>query len=98
MGLDDELREVELPQRQAHRLRSLSTAVLNPYDRSAALLFYGFAGLVVMLSFELLGATIVLDQPFADAVYGSANSLATVGPPPRSTMARSGRRSRSRHR
>ena len=80
VGLDDELREVELPQRQAHRLRSLSTAVLNPYDRSAALLFYGFAGLVVMLSFELFGAMIVLDQPFADAVYGSAKSLATVGP------------------
>ena len=80
VGLDDELREVELPQRQAHRLRSLSTAVLNPYDRSAALLFYGFAGLVVMLSFELVGAMIVLDQPFADAVYGSAKSLATVGP------------------
>ena len=80
VGLDDELREVELPQRQAHRLRSLSAAVLNPYDRSAALLFYGFAGLVVMLSFELFGAMIVLDQPFADAVYGSAKSLATVGP------------------
>ena len=80
VGLDDELREVELPQRQAHRLRSLSTAVLTPYDRSAALLFYGFAGLVVMLSFELFGAMIVLDQPFADAVYGSAKSLATVGP------------------
>ena len=57
-----------------------STAVLHPYDRSAALLFYGFAGLVLMLCFELFGAMIVLDQAFADAFYGSAKSLATVGP------------------
>jgi hypothetical protein len=33
-----------------------------------------------MLCFELVGAMIVLDQPFADAAYGSAKSLATVGP------------------
>ena len=82
VGLDDELREVELPPRQAHRMRSLATALFKPYDSSAALLFYGFAGLVVMLSFELFGAMIVLDQPFADATYGSAKSLATVGPNP----------------
>jgi voltage-gated potassium channel Kch len=80
VGLDLDLREVELPPRQAHRLRSLGTAVLRPYDRSAALLLYGFAGLVTMLCFELFGAMIVLDQPFADAAYGSAKSLATVGP------------------
>jgi Trk K+ transport system NAD-binding subunit len=82
VGLDEELREVELPPRQAHRVRSLATALFKPYDSSAALLFYGFAGLVVMLSFELFGAMIVLDQPFADATYGSAKSLATVGPNP----------------
>jgi Trk K+ transport system NAD-binding subunit len=80
VGLDQQLEEVELPPRQAHRLRSLTTAVLHPYDRSAALLFYGFAGLVAMLGFELFGAMIVLDQGFADAFYGSAKSLATVGP------------------
>ena len=80
VGLDEALEEVELPPRQAHRLRSLAAAVLRPYDRSAALLFYGFAGLVTMLCFELVGAMIVLDQPFADAAYGSAKSLATVGP------------------
>ena len=61
-------------------MRSLVTAVLHPYDRSAALLIYGFAGLVLMLSFELFGAMIVLDQGFADAFYGSTKSLATVGP------------------
>ena len=80
VGLDEELEEVELPPRQAHRLRSLTAAVLRPYDRSAALLFYGFAGLVAMLCFELFGAMIVLEQSFPDAFYGSAKSLATVGP------------------
>ena len=80
IGLGEDLRETELPPRQAHRARSLVAAVLHPYDRSAALLFYGFAGLVTMLSFELFGAMIVLDQAFADAFYGSAKSLATVGP------------------
>jgi Trk K+ transport system NAD-binding subunit len=82
VGLDEELREVNLPPRQAHRARSLVAAVLHPYDRSAALLFYGLAGLVTMFCFELFGAMIVIDQPFADAVYGSAKSLATVGPNP----------------
>ena len=80
VGLDAQLEEVELPPRQAHRLRSLVTAVVRPYDRSAGLLFYGFAGLVAMLCFELFGAMIVLEQGFADAAYGSAKSLATVGP------------------
>ena len=80
VGLGQDLEEVELPPRQAHRVRSFVTAVLQPYDTSAALLLYGFAGLVTMLCFELFGAMIVLDQPFADAFYGSAKSLATVGP------------------
>jgi hypothetical protein len=61
-------------------VRGFVTAVLQPYDRSAALLIYGFTGLVLMLAFELFGAMIVLDQAFADAFYGSAKSLATVGP------------------
>lgn len=79
-GLDEHLEEVDLPPQQPHRVRSLVTAVLHPYDRSAALLFYGFTGLVAMLAFELFGAMIVLDQAFADAFYGSTKSLATVGP------------------
>jgi Trk K+ transport system NAD-binding subunit len=80
VGLDERLEEVELPAQQARRARSLVTAVLHPYDRSGALLIYGFAGLVLMLAFELFGAMIVLDQGFADAFYGSTKSLATVGP------------------
>jgi TrkA-N domain len=64
------------------RLRSLAEAVFAPYDRSAALLFYGAIGLVVMLAFEWAGSMIVLDQSAADALYGSTKSLATVGPNP----------------
>ncbi len=79
-GLDEQLEEVDLPPQQPHRVRSLVTAFFHPYDRSAALLIYGFAGLVLMLCFELFGAMIVLDQGFADAFYGSTKSLATVGP------------------
>ena len=56
------------------------TAIFKPYDRSAALLFYGAMGLVFMLLAETFGAMIVLDQGFADALYGSTKSLATVGP------------------
>jgi Trk K+ transport system NAD-binding subunit len=80
VGLDERLEEVELPAQQARRVRSLVTAVLHPYDRSGALLIYGFAGLVLMLAFELFGAMIVLDEGFPDAFYGATKSLATVGP------------------
>ena len=60
--------------------RALLTAVFTPYDRSAALLFYGAIGLVVMLAAETGGAMVVLEQGFPDALYGSTKSLATVGP------------------
>jgi TrkA family protein len=60
--------------------RALLTAVFTPYDRSAALLFYGAMGLVFMLAAETAGAMIVLEQGFPDALYGSTKSLATVGP------------------
>ena len=46
VGLDAKLEEVALPPTRARRLRSLVEAVLAPYDRSAALLFYGSIGLV----------------------------------------------------
>ncbi len=60
--------------------RALLTAVLKPYDRSAALLFYGAIGLVTMLVAETAGAMAVLDQSFPNALYGSMKSLSTVGP------------------
>jgi hypothetical protein len=61
-------------------LRALATSIFAPYDRSAGLMFYGLMGLIFMLAFETVGAMIVLDQAFADALYGSTKSLATVGP------------------
>jgi Trk K+ transport system NAD-binding subunit len=82
VGLDAALNEIELPATRARRARSLVEAVLAPYDRSAALLFYGALGLVAMLIFETVGSMIVLDQAAADALYGSTKSLATVGPNP----------------
>ncbi len=82
VGLDQSLEEVSLPVPRARRLRSLVEAVFAPYDRSAALLFYGAIGLAAMLVFEWVGSMIVLDQGAADALYGSTKSLATVGPNP----------------
>ena len=82
VGLDVGLNQVPLPARRARRARSLVEAVFAPYDRSAALLFYGAIGLAVMLAFEWVGSIIVLDQAAADALYGSTKSLATVGPNP----------------
>ena len=75
---DGEREDFEPP--RTHVLRALATSIFTPYDRSAALLFYGAMGLVAMLAFETGGAMIVLDQGFADALYGSTKSLATVGP------------------
>jgi voltage-gated potassium channel Kch len=82
VGLDAALNEVALRPTAARRVRNLAEAVVAPYDRSAALLFYGAIGLVVMLAFEWVGSMLVLDQAAADALYGSAKSLATVGPNP----------------
>ena len=74
---------LELDRREkpgASILRALATSVFAPYDRSARLFFYGLIGLVFMLAAETGGAMAVLDQSFADALYGSTKSLATVGP------------------
>ena len=60
--------------------RALATSIFAPYDRSARLLFYGLMGLVLMLGIETVGTMTVLDQSFADALYGSTKSLVTVGP------------------
>jgi voltage-gated potassium channel Kch len=77
---DGPLERERLPRPRASRVRATATSVLRPYDSSAALLFYGFMGLAATLVFETAGAMIVLDQAFADALYGSTKSLATVGP------------------
>jgi hypothetical protein len=78
VGNDLGRREVHPP--ASRWARALVTAIFKPYDRSAALLFYGAMGLVLMLAVETGGAMAVLDQGFPDALYGSTKSLATVGP------------------
>ena len=76
----DEVTEkpLQLPRRQ--RGRALLRALLKPYDRSAALMFYGAIGLLAILVTETIAASIVLDQKIIDAFYGSAKTLATVDP------------------
>ena len=70
--------EVEVPRR--HRVRPLLRALLLPYDKSAALLFYGLLGLLGILVVETVLAAIVLDQKIVDSFYGAAKTLVTVDP------------------
>jgi voltage-gated potassium channel Kch len=58
------------------------TAILKPFDRSAALVFFGAVGLVVILVAETLAAAAVLDQGLVDAFYGAVKTLVTVDPNP----------------
>ena len=73
---------VPLPEVRARRLRALATAILRPFDRSAALVFFGAVGLVTILIAETVAAAIVLDQSLVDAFYGAVKTLVTVDPNP----------------
>jgi voltage-gated potassium channel Kch len=77
---DDKIVEkpVSVPRRS--RLRALGRALLTPYDKSAALMFFGALGLVAVLLTETFSAMIVLDQGLVDAFYGAAKTLVTVDP------------------
>lgn len=77
-GDDIEEVAVDIPDRR--RARALLGALLAPYDKSAALLFYGAVGLAVILLIETLAAAIVLPQNIVDAFYGAAKTLVTVDP------------------
>jgi Trk K+ transport system NAD-binding subunit len=70
--------EVDVPHR--HRVRSLLRALFLPYDKSAALLFYGLIGLLGILIIETVSASIVLPQNIVDSFYGAAKTLVTVDP------------------
>ena len=77
--------EVELaplPEVRARRARALATAILRPFDRSAALVFFGSVGLALILVGETVAAALVLDQPLVDAFYGAVKTLVTVDPNP----------------
>ena len=76
----DEVEEVPVEVRGRRRVRALLTALAKPYDKSAALLFYGAVGLIAILLVETIAATIVLPQGFIDAFYGAAKTLVTVDP------------------
>ena len=76
----DEVHEepIELP--RVRRGEALIRALLTPYDKSAALMFFGAIGLVVVLAVETAGGVIVLGQNVIDAFYGSTKTLVTVDP------------------
>ncbi len=79
---DGELERVALPEVRARRARALASAVLKPFDRSAALVFFGAVGLVLILIFETIAAALVLDQALVDSFYGAVKTLVTVDPNP----------------
>src|SRR5215213_314683 len=64
---------VELPRRR--RGEALLRALLTPYDKSAALMFFGAIGLAVVLGFETAGGVVVLGQSAIDSFYGSTKTL-----------------------
>ena len=70
--------EVDLPDRR--RARNLGAALLKPYDKSAALLFYGALGILAILLIETIMAAVVLPQNIVDAFYGASKTLVTVDP------------------
>ena len=73
---------LDLPEIRARRARAFTTAVLKPFDRSAALVFFGSVGLVFILVFETISAALVLDQALVDSFYGAVKTLVTVDPNP----------------
>jgi voltage-gated potassium channel Kch len=73
---------IELPEVRRRRVRALATAILKPFDRSAALVFFGAVGLLLILVAETLAAAAVLDQRLIDAFYGAVKTLVTVDPNP----------------
>ncbi len=75
-----EVEVASLPEVRGRRARALASAILKPFDRSAALVFFGAVGLFVVLVFETVAAALVLDQALVDAFYGSVKTLVTVDP------------------
>jgi voltage-gated potassium channel Kch len=71
-----------LPEVRVRRLRALVSAVARPFDRSAALVFFGATGLLTILVAETVSAALVLEQNAVDAFYGAVKTLVTVDPNP----------------
>ena len=77
---DGAVEVASLPEVRAGRARALASAILKPFDRSAALVLFGAVGLFVVLVFETVAAALVLDQNLVDAFYGAVKTLVTVDP------------------
>ena len=77
---DGAVEPVPLPEVRARRARALASALLKPFDRSAALVFFGAIGLLAVLVFETVAAALVLDQNLVDSFYGAIKTLVTVDP------------------
>jgi voltage-gated potassium channel Kch len=71
-----------LPEVRVRRARALASAIVKPFDRSAALVFFGAVGLLGVLVFETIAASLVLDQNLVDSFYGAVKTLVTVDPNP----------------
>jgi voltage-gated potassium channel Kch len=78
----DEVRPAALPEVRRRRARALATAVVQPFDRSAGLVFFGAVGLSTILVAETIVSAIVLDQVLVDSFYGAVKTLVTVDPNP----------------
>ena len=76
----DGVREVPIEVPDRKHAAALVSAILLPYDKSAALLLWGALGLVVILLLETIACMAVLGQDVIDASYGAAKTLVTVDP------------------
>ena len=79
---DGAVEVASLPEVRARRVRAALSAIAKPFDRSAALVFFGSIGLLAVLVLETVGAAIVLDQDLVDSFYGAVKTLVTVDPNP----------------
>jgi voltage-gated potassium channel Kch len=79
---DGAVEEAPLPEVRVRRARAFATAILQPFDRSAGLVFFGAIGLLLILISETIAAAIVLEQSVVDAFYGGVKTLVTVDPNP----------------
>jgi len=79
---DGEVEVAALPEVRVRRARALATAIATPFDRSAALVFFGAIGLLVVLVAETIAAAVVLEQEIVDSFYGAVKTLVTVDPNP----------------
>ena len=79
---DGEVEVAALPEVRVRRVRALASAIVRPFDRSAALVFFGAIGLLTILVAETIAAALVLEQSTVDAFYGAVKTLVTVDPNP----------------